>query len=304
MNATYANAVRPQFRPNKPATEPATELGNELERRIAQMQQQLDAARAEADQGRAAARKVEQELQLASRLQRDFLPKRLPNHSRARFNQLYRPCGHVSGDLYDVRRLDEHYAGVYLLDAMGHGMPAALLAMFMHNALKTKTIDPDGCYRLLTPGESVAELNDTLLAQRLTGQFATAVYATVDCDGGKVEFARAGHPMPMLLRGRGQATTVEEPGGTGALLGVMADEVFEPCRVQLQPGDRMLFFTDGVESAFPDADGCPCMDQWRKAVHERRHLSADALIADLSLLLSERDCDDDFTLVTVEMTEG
>ncbi len=302
MIATYANAVRPSVARPTPAAAPSVEVAHELERRVAEMQQQLDAARTEADHGRAAARKVEQELQLASRLQRDFLPKRMPNHGQVQFNQLYRPAGHVSGDLYDVRRLDEHYAGVYLLDAMGHGMPAALLAMFMHNALKTKTIDPDGCYRVLTPAESMADLNDTLLAQRLSGQFATAVYATVDCAGGKVEFARAGHPMPMLLRGQGQNTRIEELGGEGALLGVMADERYEPCRVQLEPGDRMLFFTDGVESAFPDADGCPSMDQWRHAVADRKHLSADALVADLSLLLSDRRCDDDFTLVTVEMS--
>src|SRR5688572_2673105 len=107
------------------------------------MQAELENLRELADARRYHMEQVERELKLASRLQRDFLPKRLPNHGRLKFNRLYRPAGHVSGDLCDVRRLDEQHVGVYLADAIGHGMPAALLAMFMHNALQTKRISVD-----------------------------------------------------------------------------------------------------------------------------------------------------------------
>ena len=78
--------------------------------------------------------------------------------------------GYVSGDLYDVMRLDETHIGFYMADAVGHGMPAALLTMFIKNALVTKEIGPGG-YRLLAPGETIAKLNEVLLGQNLSNEF-------------------------------------------------------------------------------------------------------------------------------------
>ena len=76
-----------------------------------------------------------------------FFPSSCRN-SGVRFHTLFRPAGYVSGDLYDIMRLDETHVGFYMADAVGHGMPAALLTMFIKNALVTKQIGPEG-YRLL-----------------------------------------------------------------------------------------------------------------------------------------------------------
>src|SRR5947207_11229487 len=94
--------------------------------------------------------RLDEELRLAARVQQDFLPKSLPSVGDVRFQYLFRPAGHVSGDLYDVMRLDETHVGFYMADAVGHGMPAALLTMFLKQALTTKEIFPGG-YRLLPP---------------------------------------------------------------------------------------------------------------------------------------------------------
>ena len=264
------------------------------------MQDELDRLRELADARRYHMEQVERELRLAARLQRDFLPKRLPNHSRVKFNRLYRPAGHVSGDLYDVRRLDEDYAGVYIADAIGHGMPAALLAMFMHNALHTKKIEGT-TYRLLRSEEAIASLNHTLCSQELAHTtFATAIYARVRLNTGAVEFSRAGHPLPMLIRKGGD---IEEIGGEGALLGVMPDEQFVPCSVTLRPGDRLIFFTDGVETAFVPPGAAGDIDVWRQAMEERKGMRADDLLADLWQHLEKRGAaDDDITVLTLEMT--
>src|SRR5580698_3113148 len=69
--------------------------------------------------------RLDEELRLAARLQQDFLPKTLPRLGPVRFQTLYRPAGYVSGDLYDVFRLDEKHVGFYVADAVGHGVPAA-----------------------------------------------------------------------------------------------------------------------------------------------------------------------------------
>src|SRR4051795_9757204 len=107
--------------------------------------------------------RLDEELRLAARLQQDFLPKSLPQLGRVRFHTLFRPAGYVSGDLYDVMRLDERWVGFYMADAVGHGMPAALLTMFIKNALVTKEIT-QGSYRLLDPSQTIAKLNDTIIS--------------------------------------------------------------------------------------------------------------------------------------------
>ncbi len=126
-----------------------------LRLRIERMQTEIDALRGELDQHHRRDRalhgqmdRLDEEMRLAARLQRDFLPKTLPEVGRVRFRALFRPAGYVSGDLYDVQRLDEDHVGFYLADAVGHGMPAALLTMFLKRALTTKEITPGG-YRLL-----------------------------------------------------------------------------------------------------------------------------------------------------------
>ena len=190
---------------------------------------------------------------------------------------------------------------MYLADAVGHGMPAALLAMFMHNALQTKHIGRDG-YRLLDSHEAMALLNATLCGQGLSGAtFATAAYAKVNLHDGAVDLSRGGHPLPLLIRRGGDA--VEEIGGEGALLGVMRDEAFEPCRLALEPGDKLILYTDGVEMAYVGAGEPGSLDKWRQAVHDRRALSADALLVDFWQHLESRGpLADDITVVTLEMT--
>ncbi|MEL7238794.1 MAG: SpoIIE family protein phosphatase, partial [Planctomycetota bacterium] len=212
---------------DRPSPAKTSDYVAELEAKLDHLQHDLDMLREAHDCRQYHVERVEEELKLAARLQRDFLPKSLPNHGNVQFNRLYRPAGHVSGDLYDVRRLDEEWCGVYLADAIGHGMPAALLAMFMHNALSTKKIDaaagPSG-YELLDSAEAMRRLNETLCGQGLThATFATALYARVHVKSGLVDLARGGHPYPLLIRDGGD---VEEVGDDGALLGIMPREQF------------------------------------------------------------------------------
>src|SRR5688572_8704751 len=192
--------------------------------------------------------RIDEELRLAARLQQDFLPKQLPEVGRVRFHTLFRPAGYVSGDLYDVMRLDETRVGFYMADAVGHGVPAALLTMFIKQALITKEIMPNG-YRLLPPAESLARLNQTLVDQNLAhATFATALYGVVDVETLEVTIARAGHPAPMVLRGDGK--TIEPLQPDGGLLGVFPNETYDTATVRLGRGDPPLIYTDGIELAF------------------------------------------------------
>ncbi len=274
------------------------------------LQQQIDALHAEvgALRHRDEALKfymhrLDEEMRLAARLQQDFLPKKLPQLGPVHFHTLFRPAGYVSGDLYDVMRLDETHVGFYIADAVGHGMPAALLTMFMKNALVTKQIDPAG-YRLLPPGQTMARLNDSLVAQNLShATFATAIYGVIDTRALTVTFARGGHPNPIVLRaGGGMECLVTD----GSLLGIFADETFPETTVQLAAGDRLILFTDGIEVAFSD-DATADSARWRDELWMRRGLSSEELLKDFAEHVDKQagslSPKDDLTMIVVEVRD-
>jgi len=187
-----------------------------------------------------------EQMRLAARLQRDFLPRRLPELDRIRFGVLYRPATWVSGDIYDVARLDERRVGFYVADAVGHGMPAALLTIFIKKALPTKHIVGHS-YEIVSPEVSLAELNTAICEQNLSScQFCTAVYCVLDAQDRTLTYARGGHPEPVLIRADGSVELLDAPG---SLLGIFAQERFERRTVQLAPGDRVVLYSDGAEAA-------------------------------------------------------
>lgn len=246
---------------------------------------------------------IDEEMRLASRIQRDFLPKRLPDVGPARFATLFRPATWVSGDIYDVFRLDEKHVGFYIADAVGHGMPAALLTMFIKRSMETKQIDDAG-YSLLPPEQTMATLNAALVQAALSSnQFTTALYAILDVDDLTLQFARGGHPHPLWLKDDGSTV---EPEAEGGLLGVFDDMEFSRCTVQLEPGDKFVLYSDGMETVFVDGDQF-CTDLYRDYIEKVRHLSADEMLNDLVRHMDAQagslNPRDDVTLVVCEIAK-
>ncbi len=196
--------------------------------------------------------RIDEELRLAAQLQREFLPKSLVTVGEISFRVMFRPASYVSGDIYDVSRLDEDHVGFFIADAVGHGVPAALLTMFIKRSLQTKKIDetaPRG-YRILEPSEALGRLNHDLVeSQGGQVRFATACYGVINCKTRQICVARAGHPLPILLRGDGTTERLDPDGG---LLGVFPDEEYAQSCAQLHDGDRLLLYSDGFEMAFDD----------------------------------------------------
>ncbi len=187
---------------------------------------------------------VDQELRLASRLQRDFLPKQLPEMGDLRFAALYRPATWVSGDVYDVKRLDEDRLSFYLADAVGHGVAAGLLTMFIKQWMVGKRIDNER-YTILEPQQVLQTLNTELARQELPNcQFITACYAVADVKANRLTFARGGHPHPIHVTAEGTCSEVRTIGG---LLGVFDDEEFPEVSVSLEPGEKFIIYSDGLE---------------------------------------------------------
>jgi sigma-B regulation protein RsbU (phosphoserine phosphatase) len=284
--------------PAGPSTEPVDV--DALQKEVTELRSEVGTLRRRGETLNFHLGRIEEELRLAARLQQDFLPKTLPQIGRVFFHTLFRPAGHVSGDFYDVVRLDETHVGFYVADAVGHGVPAALLTMFIKHSLATKQIGLGG-YRLLTAAETMDKLNKALIDQSLSAAtFATAVYGTIDTTTGRVTFARAGHPHPMLLRADG---SVETPACEGGLLGVFAGEIYEQAGFDMAPGDRLLLVTDGVEVCFP-GDIAATNQRWFDELEKRRHLPARDLLRSLGELIDTEATDplrDDVTMLVMEV---
>jgi sigma-B regulation protein RsbU (phosphoserine phosphatase) len=188
---------------------------------------------------------IDQELDLARRIQESFLPQTLPAVPQARFAVKYRPCGRVGGDFYDVFRLDEQHLGFYVADAMGHGVPASLLTIFVKKGVRAKEINGHQ-YRLVPPGEVLQRLNRDLIDQALSeNPFITMVYVLFNHQNGTLSFARSGHPYPLYLPHDGPPRLWQIEG---SLLGVF--ETDYPVQThQLRPGDKVLLYTDGMDAA-------------------------------------------------------
>jgi sigma-B regulation protein RsbU (phosphoserine phosphatase) len=255
--------------------------------------------------------RIDEELRLAAQLQREFLPTEMPRIDGVGFGVLWRPASYVSGDIYDVTRLDENNIGFFLADAVGHGVPAALMTVFIKRSLNFKRIDANNSqgYRLVNPGDALAQLNRDMIAQQ-NGQvrFATACCGVIDCASRTVRLARAGHPYPMILRRDGRREMIEADGG---LLGVFEGEAFEQVEVPLEHGDRLLLYSDGFEMAFPEK-GNPesgvANTRYEDEFLDLRHGNAEAALDRLRKKLDQQagslNQRDDLTIVCLSVDEA
>jgi len=223
---------------------------------------------------------VDQELRLASRLQRDFLPKAFPEVGDIRFAALYQPAAWVSGDMYDVVRLDETHLGFYLADAVGHGIAAGLLTMFIKQAVVGKRIDRNN-YTLTPPTDVLTNLNIDLARQELPNcQFVTALYGLIDTRDSTLTFARGGHPHPIHVTADGQCSEVQTMGG---LLGVFAEETFPSTSLTLKPGEKFIIYSDGIEdSIIAHRDRAKGTVEFTASFREWVRTPIDACVASLS----------------------
>jgi len=175
----------------------------------------------------------------------------MPSLHGVDFAVMWRPANYVSGDIYDVNRLDADHVGVFIADAVGHGVPAALMTMVICRSLVMRERS-EGALRILEPSEVLGRLNTAMIRrQERTTRFATACYALINCRSRTMRLAGAGHPPPLRLSADGSSEALETNGG---LLGVFEDERYEQIDAELLVGDRLLLYSDGFEQAFPNTE--------------------------------------------------
>jgi PAS domain S-box-containing protein len=183
---------------------------------------------------------------IAARLQQSLLPPHLPDVPGLEIAARFRPAGDaydVGGDFYDIFETGSRGWAIAMGDVCGKGADAAALT-----AMARYTIRATAIRAMQSPQRVLSLLNEVLLAESPREQFLTVAYANlrVHENGTELAIASAGHPLPLLLHADGRLDLVGEPG---TLLGVVAAIELHPVVLDLQPGDTLVFYTDGVTEA-------------------------------------------------------
>jgi serine phosphatase RsbU (regulator of sigma subunit) len=190
--------------------------------------------------------RLEHELDLARQVQQSMLPQEFPRLPGCWFAAHNEPARQVGGDFYDVISLPEGRVGLAIGDVSDKGMPAALYMALTRSLLRAEA------RQTKSPREVLRRLNLLLLELGTPGMFVTLVYAVFDPLTRKLTYARAGHNRPMVMRG----TSVIELGGRGMPLGVFEDSllVLDEDAMILEPGDRLVLYTDGLIDALSPSE--------------------------------------------------
>lgn len=203
---------------------------------LQKLRSQLSLAREQ----RRAQRLREEELRDAREIQDSLLPKKLPEVPGYDIAAMTQPLKFVGGDYFNVVRLSDRETVFCIADVAGKGMPAALLMSSLHAALKPLM------WQRPAPAELCHRLNRILCDFTPVGKFCSFFYGVLDRVENRLRYCNAGHNPPLLIRGNGSST---ELYAAGAVLGQFPQWSYEESEVALQPGDRLLLFTDGLVEA-------------------------------------------------------
>ena len=196
---------------------------------------------------------MEENLRTTREIQLTMLPQQYPNfpasapadQSAFQFVHRYEPAESVSGDFFSITAISDTEVGVFICDVTGHGVRAALVtAMIRALSEELKPLARD-------PGNFLRKLNyDLCSILKNTGSpmLTTGFYAVADCQTGRLRFANAGHPKPLLLRrSAGQVEPLANTSGRGQpALGLFDDPPYTTSETTLTPGDFLMLFTDGL----------------------------------------------------------
>jgi len=189
---------------------------------------------------------LKEELQLAKDVQESILPQKLPKTSNISVIAKYQPALQIGGDYYDVITLPNNKIGVLIADVTGHGIQAALITILLKSALIDMT-DHD-----LQPGDILTAINNLIYQILPKNIYVAGLAMVVDTESGVCKIANGGIPHPIILR---KDRTIEKIPVNGLLLGICDESIFKPGKeltAQLNPGDRLLLYTDGLTEVTND----------------------------------------------------
>jgi sigma-B regulation protein RsbU (phosphoserine phosphatase) len=182
---------------------------------------------------------LEKQVQMAAEVQMRMIPDKPPVLPGVQLSCVYVPCFELGGDFYDTILLPDENVGLVIADVSGKGVPASLIMASVRAALRAQI---DNVYYLY---EVVRRVNLMLYRDTKPSEFVTLFYGVLDARAKRLTYCNAGHPPALILR-NGQ---IIELAGENMVLGIDPNEEFKQSFVDLQDGDLLLLYTDGLPDA-------------------------------------------------------
>jgi phosphoserine phosphatase RsbU/P len=241
---------------------------------------------------------INSELEMAREIQLSILPHEIPRIRGLEIAARYLSMSSVAGDSYDFIIVDEKHLGILIADVSGHGLPAALIASMLKVALAAQAP------HAFDPARVLAGLNQSLCG-KFKHHFVTAAYVFVDMEKNSLSYAGAGHP-PMLLW-RTSTGSASEVLQNGLLLGLFPEATYSVIKVEVEPGDKALLYTDGILETRSPSDQEFGPDLFKGFLETHHSLTADTFADSLLDELSNwsehprgNGQEDDITLLVID----
>jgi sigma-B regulation protein RsbU (phosphoserine phosphatase) len=246
-------------------------------------------------ESRTEAERVRSQILRAGQIQRRMLPAGPPVHPRIEIGSAYRPTLEMSGDFYDLVELPKGNLGLCIADVVGKGLPAAMLMASIRASLRAHA------HSIYDLAEIMAQVNRQMCRDTLPSEFASVIYGVISPDGGRLTYTNAGHPPALLLR----SGALDPLHVGGMVIGVDPSQRFEQSLLDLQSGDVITMYTDGVTEALNFEGQAYGASRLRDSI--RRHADlpapqlAEQLLWDVRRFAGLADQSDDITIVVVKV---
>jgi len=237
--------------------------------------------------------RLDKELTGAGQMQQLLLPPKLPAHPSIRFGSFYQTSRHAGGDYYDVLPLHGDRLGILVADVSGHGAPAAIVMAMIRAVIHAFPGFADD------PPTVMNYINHHFRFLWDTSMYATAIYAVLDPERGKMRLSSAGHPLPLRV---GPSGNVDSPQIETSMCLLWQEMPEIPCvEVPLQRGDRWLFFTDGITDRQSTNETMFDLERLSEALARYRDREpaeiVTAIVGELDSFSKGQEPDDDQTLL-------
>ncbi|MBR6229412.1 MAG: PP2C family protein-serine/threonine phosphatase [Eubacterium sp.] len=187
------------------------------------------------------------ELDIATKMQADMLPKDFPKREDLQIYATMVPAREMGGDFYDFFMIDDDHVGLVMADVSGKGIPAAMFMIIAKTLLNIRTSSPG------TPAEMLWDINNTLCADNPSELFVTVWFGILTLSSGELVSANAGHEYPVLLHDGGEYELLKKDENMPPLATEMNIQ-YQDETIILHKGDRLFLYTDGVpEAKSPDS---------------------------------------------------
>jgi sigma-B regulation protein RsbU (phosphoserine phosphatase) len=211
------------------------------------------------------------ELEIAKGIQQSFLPDAAPEIAGVELVARNIPALEVGGDFYDFIPVGTDRWGLVIADVSGKGVPAALFMALSRTLIRASTlVNAD-------PALSIAHANRMIYEDSKSNMFVTLFYAVLDSQAMTLNYVNAGHNPPCLLQG--EASSVRLLKARGVALGVLDDVDLQSVKVDLQPGDVLVLYTDGVTEAINRAEEEFGEERLYAVITQNRHRPAEEIMA-------------------------